>query len=357
VQDGVCVTSTDVRDGIGLTALGLRDALKEFDHVASDLVLEGDNSTPPLVTIAIPTFRRFNVLVEAVQSCLAQQFDRPIEIIVVDNDPASRGAEDLAKRLPELKNRNFRYFVNRENIGMFGNFNRCIQRARGQWMTILNDDDLLDHDYLSLMFTVLDKSPRVDGIVCPKRGFTESCPEVVPISRHHQLLKGVMLEMFFLGRSSRRLKARKFFWSSMAGNIVGFMFRREKAVAIGGFYSEDYPSDTWFYARFAKLFHLRQHRKVAAGLRAADNESAKPETLKAFMRNGLDRQRALIDSGDVPKWWRRFSPLILAHDRVEFDRVWGVDIPRAEVEALLGGPLPKDRPYLLWTIRLLMWGF
>jgi GT2 family glycosyltransferase len=89
--------------------------------------------------------------------------------VIVDNDPESQCAELLLNRFPELRERNFRYIVNRENIGAWGNFNRCIQMARGQWLTFLQDDDLLDSNYLQLMFASIDEDPSIDGIVCRKR--------------------------------------------------------------------------------------------------------------------------------------------------------------------------------------------
>lgn len=112
------------------TAFKSRNALVDFDHVASDLTARGADRQPPLVTIAIPTFGRATLLDEAVRSALSQNFNRPYEILVVDNDPHSQGAAALLQQVGELAERNFRYCVNRENIGMLANWNRCIQLGR-----------------------------------------------------------------------------------------------------------------------------------------------------------------------------------------------------------------------------------
>ena len=330
--------------------------MPEWDHVQSDVVAQGSDAQQPLVTIAIPTYRRPDLLIEAVESALSQRFERPFEIIIVDNDPESTGAAALVERLPELLDRSFRYLINRENLGMFGNFNRCIQLARGEWLTIVNDDDILYPDYLAKMFAALETDSAIDGIVCLKRGFNERYEAATQSSLPRQLAKRALLELFFAGRQTRRLTVDKFFWGAVGGNMVGFLFPTRHARALGGFYPEEYPSDAWFYARFAKHYDLRQHRAVATGIRFAANESAKPGTLKAFLSNYQQLHETLLQA-EVPRWWRLFSPLVLARDRAEFSAFWGVDIPDEEMEQMLNRRLPPHRPSLLWAVRLLTRGF
>ena len=57
--------------------LAARDAVGDFDHVKSRVAFAGDGDGQPLVTIAIPTFRRPATLVETVRSAVAQDLDRP----------------------------------------------------------------------------------------------------------------------------------------------------------------------------------------------------------------------------------------------------------------------------------------
>ena len=339
------------------TALTLQDALPHFDHVASDIVLEGDDRRQPLVTIAIPTFQRFDLLVEAVDSALAQQFDRAFEIIVVDNDPVSTNASRLLERMPQLRQHNFRYFVNRENIGMFGNWNRSIQLARGEWMTILNDDDLLAEHYLATIFSALDRNPEIDGLACQK-AWLEQRPGIVPWSPSfpRRIAKRVLLELLFLGSATRRISARKMFWSPIMGNIVGLTFRSRVGRELGGFYPDEYPSDTWFYARFAAWYHLRQHRTWAAQVRVAENESANLKTIKTFMEDGHRFRHVLIKS-EVPAWWKHFSPLISARSRVQLEEHWRVEMPKEEIERMLSIRLPADRPRVYKGLRILFRGF
>lgn len=359
--------------------LTFRNALGERDDVASALVAQGADRTSPFVTIAITTYKRYDLIVEAIESALAQVFDRPYEIIVLDNDPESTGCARLMQTVPALSTRNFRYFVNGENLGVFGNFNRCIRLARAEWLTILNDDDLLDPEYLKLMFAEIDRDPSIDGMVCLKRFFggePDAVGDGVPAPAE-KMNRGVLLKLLtsrtgrgalfrrvsgrllaetsYRGRASRRIAPRKFFWGAVLGNGGGFIFRRGKAIEVGGFYPEEYPSaDVWFFARFAKIGHLRQHRAIAASIRKTEGNIT-VNTVTEQLGQGYHLFRTLAGS-EAPRWWRRVIPLLIARDRAEYARVWATDIPEAEVERALGIRLPRDRPRLHFVLRLLMGG-
>lgn len=349
-----------------------RNALHDWDHVAPDLVFQGQDQELPLVTIAIPTFQRLDLLTEAVQSALSQRFDRPFEIVVMDDDPASRNAEALLQRLPVLKEANFRYYVNRENIGIFGNFNRCIGLARGEWLTILNDDDLLDENYLELMIAVLDRRPDVDGLVCRQRYLrmetTHTSPAGGPLSKlvggraawRRAVARLARLPLYawhFGGGRTRRLFAPQFFWGPIAGSLHGFIWRKRCSVAIGGFYHEEFPAaDLWFYARFASRYHLRQLRVCLATARILENESANPQTVVRSLQSVQRLQQALT-AKEAPRRLLKFGPLVLARLRSSAERAFGTAVPDDVVERALGINLGPDRPLLLAMMRLLCGGW
>ena len=344
--------------------LHFRVAFEDWAHVSSSLVAEGAQARLPLVTVAIPTYRRLPLLVEAVQSLLHQRFDRDFEILIVDNDPASEVAQHLLERVPELRGRNFRYFVNPENLGMFGNWNRCLELARSEWVTILNDDDLLDANYLKLMFASIDAAPSIDGLVCRKRylDMRERAAPPAPVTsrikwrrRIGQLIRFPLYAVHFGGAQTRRLRARQFFWGPVAGAPLGFIFRRRCAVDVGGFYPEEHPaSDTWFFARFSARYHLRQHRLAAGSSRILENESAKPATAAASLRSVYRLQQALV-GGQAPRWWLRFAPLVLARLRRSAEGAFEMRVADAELAGEI--PVAPDRPHRLAIIRLLCNGW
>ena len=339
--------------------LAARNAVADYDHVASHLTFEGSGaSNTPLVTIAIPTFRRPDLLVDTVRSALTQDFDRPFEIIVVDNDPASTGAEALVEAVPELRECSFRYFVNAENIGMYPNHNRCLALARGTWISILNDDDLLLPPFLSTIFTELGCKPAIKGLVARKRRLDERGADAEkPPSRLFLAGYYLWLESFFLGRRVRRIAPSTLFWNTVTGNLVGFVFRRDVALALGGFQPEDELSaDYWFYTRFAILHGLYQHRAVLALIRVARNESMRPEVLRSFIAQSVRMRRATVGHS-LPRWYGRLGPMLMAREQAVYRNYWGVDVPREELEREHGMRLPPDRPWLYHLLRVTLRGF
>lgn len=341
-----------------------RDALAELAATPLTLAAEGTGGrAPPLVTIGIPTYRRADLLAQAVRSALAQDFAEPFEIVIVDNDPSSIDADALLARVPELREHAFRYLVNTRNIGVYPNHNRCIEQARAPWVTILNDDDLLRPDFLSISFRELNADPTINGLVGAKAWLDERVDKPASIAtpsaavRARALGRRAFMSLLYRRRFSRRITSRKLFWGPLAGNVCGFIFRRAGAVAIGGFDPDEEPAaDLWFYIRFAQRFHLRQHRTVVADIRVAVNESLNPATIKAMFAKQHAIHQALA-VGEVPRWWRHISPYLVARSRVELHGFWGIEVPADEVSKLIGKRLPGNRPYLIWPLKFLLRGF
>lgn len=342
------------------SGLPFRNAFEDYRPFPSRVVVEGTDGSAPFVTVAITIYKRFKYLPDLIEKLLNQPFDRPVEIIVVDDDPDSDFGPRLVELLPMLKERRFRYIVNSKNLGVNGTFNRCIEFARGEWLTILNDDDLLDDAYLEAMFAYLDAHPAIDAIASRKRDLDErGAQSQRPLPPVRRLASRLLTETLFLGRTTRRVTPRKMFWwpGGVIGNVAGVLMRTSVARDIGGFYPEDGEgsADYWFLTRLTKRFKVRQHRQVAAVVRIAENESAKVSTLKTFFLATYGLQQALAGDG-VPRGWARFSPLIIGQQRAFYRDYWHIDIPREEVGKLLGIRVSPERPILFRLVRILFRG-
>jgi glycosyltransferase involved in cell wall biosynthesis len=107
-----------------------------------------------LVTAAIPTFNRARYLPEAIESVLAQTFaDR--EIVVVDD-----GSTDETREVVERYGNRVRY-VWQENGGRSAARNRCIEEARGRYVSFLDSDDRWLREKLALHVPLLEARPQV----------------------------------------------------------------------------------------------------------------------------------------------------------------------------------------------------
>ena len=96
----------------------------------------------PLLTLAIPTHNRAGCLQELLFS-LAEQFnDEPrVELIISDNastDETPTVVTGFAERGLRV-----RYIRNAENIGADANFLQCFEQAKGKYVWLFSDDDLL----------------------------------------------------------------------------------------------------------------------------------------------------------------------------------------------------------------------
>jgi abequosyltransferase len=96
----------------------------------------------PLLTIAIPTYRRCNLLCELL-TVLAPQFQgRPdVELLVSDNASPDGTAQVVQRFIDE--GLSVSYHRHPENIGPDANFVSCFHLARGKYFWLFSDDDIL----------------------------------------------------------------------------------------------------------------------------------------------------------------------------------------------------------------------
>lgn len=114
-------------------------------------------SSAPEITICIPTYNRSGYLREAIEYACNQRTERNLEILVVDN----ASTDDTPQVVAAIADSRVCYVRNPENLGMVGNFNRCLDLARGQYIATWSDDDLFHPDLIETQATLLDRNPNV----------------------------------------------------------------------------------------------------------------------------------------------------------------------------------------------------
>ena len=110
----------------------------------------------PKCTIAIPVYNRCEMVRKSLESALSQKV-RDLEILVVDNC----STDDTWKTLNSYSDPRVRLVRNDSNLGLFGNFNRCLDLARGQYLRFLCSDDQLSPDCINREIKILDGHPNV----------------------------------------------------------------------------------------------------------------------------------------------------------------------------------------------------
>lgn len=103
------------------------------------------------ISICIPTYNRSDLLRKTLIS-VARQTVKPYEVIVADNC-SEDDTEEVAKSFEGVM-----YYRNERNLGLAGNSNRCIQLAKGEFVTILHSDDLISPDWHEYWLSVLARN-------------------------------------------------------------------------------------------------------------------------------------------------------------------------------------------------------
>lgn len=111
-----------------------------------------------LVSICIPVYNGEKTIAMTIESVLSQTY-KNTEIIVVDNCSDDRTAEIVKG----FKDQRIRYFRNDTNLGMVGNWNKCIDYITGKYVLFVCADDLLHKDSVYKKVRVL--SSRVDASI------------------------------------------------------------------------------------------------------------------------------------------------------------------------------------------------
>lgn len=110
-----------------------------------------------MISILLPAYKS-KYLREAIESVLTQTYKDWELIIVNDKSP-----QPIDKVVSKYHDSRIRYFVNEVNIGgsnPVANWNRCLSYAKGEYLTLLCDDDLFKPNFLEEMMKLAEKYPQ-----------------------------------------------------------------------------------------------------------------------------------------------------------------------------------------------------
>lgn len=129
-------------------------------------------SSRPLVSICIPTYNRAAMVEAAIRSALAQTYEH-VRVVVIDNH-STDGTVKLLEYFQSAHPDRFRFVVNDENIGLHGNFQRCVDLAEGPYFKILCSDDVAYPTLVEKQVNVLESHPSVVAVTARRRRRTDN---------------------------------------------------------------------------------------------------------------------------------------------------------------------------------------
>lgn len=181
----------------------------------------------PKISLIIPTYNRKTYLGAALESCLAQT-EIIDEIIVVDNNSSDYSFE-VAKSYSQ-KDGAIKVFRNDKNIGMVKNWNRGIEYATNDYVSILHSDDILPKDWCEIVKSKIRKSEN-NGV-----GIYFGISVKVKIDDDMRILSRLNPfrtdRLFKPGESLRELWRRFFF---NCNNSAAIVYKKSILMEFGGF--------------------------------------------------------------------------------------------------------------------------
>lgn len=189
----------------------------------------------PKVSVCIPTFNNANYLRQAVESVLRQN-NQNFEIVIVDNcstDHTRTLVEDLQKK----NDGRIHFYKNDRNIGLAGNFNKCLKYAQGAYIKFLCSDDVLLPECLEKMVAALDVHQSVT-LVCSGRLTVNEVGEKLGFKKYPS--KDIIIR-------GSTATTKCLFGKNYIGEPTAVMFRKKD---LTGNFREDLPQlmdmEMWF---------------------------------------------------------------------------------------------------------------
>jgi glycosyltransferase involved in cell wall biosynthesis len=113
----------------------------------------GDSGAAPVVSVVVPVYNRQDVIGRAIQSLVAQAFDQPYEIIVVDDGSTDDSATAAVAVTPAVIVRR------QQNAGPAGARRAGIEASRGRFVAFLDSDDVAEPQHLHEHWVALQRRP------------------------------------------------------------------------------------------------------------------------------------------------------------------------------------------------------
>jgi glycosyltransferase involved in cell wall biosynthesis len=275
----------------------------------------------PTVSVCIPMFNNAATITRCLDSVLSQE-GVDYEILVVDDDSTDDGVDVVARALRQGD----RLIRNETRLGLVGNHNECLEKARGRYVQFVHADDWLLPGALHALAGELDQSngglafsPR--QVVTDDAKFLRRCGQ---LHTHFRKLRD---------RNDGRSLAMQVVLNGIHHNWVGeptcVMFRRQLALDAGRFRHDVYQMldlDLWLRLMIRSTVCFVP-RELSARCHTSATESVRN---KAIRRDWLDQLRVLASMSVDPA----ASSRIRMVSRLWWFLIW----PRVVVEGVALGP-------------------
>lgn len=185
----------------------------------------------PLLTIAVPTYNRSSFLNELLSCLFEQCLSNPrIELLVSDNASTDETPVIVTRYID--RGLQIRYIRNISNIGADANFMQCFETAKGKYVWLIGDDDVVVPGAVGKIVSYLQASEYsliyvssycFEGVATPERVESSRPPRV--IKDVHMFVRAIHINFTFVSgniiNKDRVMASKEHKLSSLIGpNLV-----------------------------------------------------------------------------------------------------------------------------------------
>ena len=174
----------------------------------------------PRLSVCIPAYNNSPYIKDTIEAVLKQDVE-DFELVIVDDC----SKDDTVNIIESINDPRIRLIRNEKNLGMTGNWNKCISSAEGEYIKLICADDILYEGSLRKELQALKDNPEVNLVMSDTLLIDMDGKKVGSFKRWH--VKGAM--------DGKKLAKISLLFNNFFGAPCNNMFRKEAALKVGGF--------------------------------------------------------------------------------------------------------------------------
>ena len=210
---------------------------------------------PSMISVCIPTYNG-GIYLEACLQSVCDQTYTDFEILVCD-DCSSDNTLEIVKAFQQKDSR-IKLFVNQKNLGLVGNWNRCLELAEGEWIKFVFQDDLISASCLQEMLEITGDATQM--VLCEREFIFES--EVADNIKQEYTHNVLRMYKALDSKEKKHVTAKlacelinKYVPANFFGEPTSVLFRKSVIKQIGSFNSTiNQHCDLEYWLRIASAY-------------------------------------------------------------------------------------------------------
>ncbi|WP_022760426.1 glycosyltransferase [Butyrivibrio sp. AD3002] len=235
------------------------------------------------VSICIPVFNGEDTIRDTIQSALNQTY-QDIEIVVIDNHSTDKTV-DIVKGINDDR---IVLYENETNLGMAGNWNECLKKAKGEYIHFLCADDKLRRSCVEKKMKAVESKKDI-VLVTSSTDIINENDELV--MRRNRFWRNVVLD-------GRRYAKKSLHRGNIFGEPSNIMFKRSLLEKAGEFSTNLYYVTDWeFWVRLAVFGKVAYIYEPLTKYRISMNNVTARTKLSKIMNDDDQMIKNLKESG------------------------------------------------------------